>query len=109
MRDYLQIFIEYKVKETNVADYELLMEEIIAKLPDYGAEKIEWFIAQDQPLLYVEMFKVPTVAYYHALKKYRKSKEHSLFGQLDQYIEGGLEKLNCWAFQTQSFKMKKDK
>jgi hypothetical protein len=99
----LQIFIEYTVKATDVDKYEELMKEIIDKLPEYSAEKIQWFRATDQPFLYVEMFQVPNAAHYQALKKLRKSLDHSTFGQLDHFIEGGLEKLNCWAFQTQSF------
>ncbi len=97
----LQIFIEYKVKEDEVSKYEAFMKEVLKKLSDFSAEKIEWFVATDQPFLYVEMFQVPTLAHYQALKKMRKSTEHAIFGQLDQFIEGGLEKLNCWAFQTQ--------
>lgn len=97
----LQIFIEYKVRETEVENYEEIMSEIIAKLPEFSAEKIEWFVSTDQPFLYVEMFQVPTLAHYQALKKLRLSKEHLIFGQLDKFIEGGLEKLNCWAFKTQ--------
>lgn len=97
----LQIFIEYKVKETEVEKYEELMKEILEKLPEYSAKKIQWFVATDQPYLYVEMFQVPNVAHYQALKKLRTSTEHPIFSQLDRYIEGGLKKLNCWAFQTQ--------
>ncbi|RXJ00397.1 hypothetical protein DS745_12775 [Anaerobacillus alkaliphilus] len=97
----LQIFIEYKVKEAEIEKYEGLMKEVLKKLTEFSAEKIEWFVATDQPFLYVEMFQVPTLAHYQALKKLRKSTDHTVFGQLDQFIEGGLEKLNCWAFQTQ--------
>lgn len=97
----LQIFIEYKVKESKLNKYELIMKEVVKKLPEFSAEKIEWFVATDQPFLYVEMFQVPTLAHYQALKKLRKTVDHPLFGQLDDLIEGGLEKLNCWAFQTQ--------
>lgn len=99
----LQIFIEYKVKEAEVEKYEELMKRILEKLPQYNAENIQWFRATDQPFLYVEMFQVPNVAYYQALKKLRKSSEHPTFSQLDKFIEGGLAKLNCWAFQTQPF------
>lgn len=99
----LQIFIEYKVKEAKVEKYEEVMKEILGKLPQYSAEKIQWFSSTDQPFLYVEMFQVPNVAHYQALKKLRKSHVHPIFSQLDDFIEGGLERLNCWAFQTQSF------
>ncbi|MCT8136936.1 hypothetical protein H1D32_03705 [Anaerobacillus sp. CMMVII] len=97
----LQIFIEYKVKEAKVEKYEEIMKEILNKLPEFSAERIEWFVAADQAFLYVEMFQVPTLAHYHALKKLRKSSDHPIFSQLEAYIEGGLEKLNCWAFKTQ--------
>ncbi|OIJ14009.1 hypothetical protein BKP35_07320 [Anaerobacillus arseniciselenatis] len=99
----LQIFIEYKVKEARVEKYEEVMKEVLQKLPEYSAEKIEWFVATDQPFLYVEMFRVPNIAHYQALKKMRQSKDHPVFSKLDEFIEGGLEKLNCWAFQTQPF------
>lgn len=108
MTHSLQILIQYKVSENSVKEYEYLMEEMLGKLPEYGASNIEWFISHDEPFVFVEKFKLPTIAYYHALKKCRKSKEHHLFGQLEQFIEGGLEKLNCWAFQTQSVTMKKE-
>ena len=98
----LQIFIEYKIIDEKVAEYEQVIEQILKELPEYQAEKIEWFVATDQPNLYVEMFQVPTVAHYQALKKLRKCKEHPLFGKIDEYIDGGLNKLNCWAFQRQS-------
>ncbi|MCD8503222.1 MAG: hypothetical protein LRY71_18180 [Bacillaceae bacterium] len=106
MTHTLQFFIEYKVNPNSVKEYECIMEQIVERLPEYGAEKIEWFISQDEPYVFMEKFTVPTLAYYHALKKYRKSKDHQLFGQLDPYVEGGLEKLKCWAFQTQSVTMK---
>lgn len=96
----LQIFIEYKINETEVDQYESVMQEVIRKLPEYSAENIQWFVSTDQPNLYVEMFQVPNIAHYKALKKLRKSYEHPIFSQLDKYIEGGLDRLNCWAFQT---------
>lgn len=95
----LQIFMEYKVKEAEIEPYEEAMKEIIQVLPEYGASQIEWFVAEDQPHLYVEMFEVPTLSHYHVLKKLRRSEEHSLFRKVVPYIEGGAEKIHCWAFQ----------
>lgn len=97
----LQIFIEYKVKEAKIKQYEAIMKDVLEKLEEFQAEKIEWFVGTDQPFLYVEMFQVSNISHYHGIKSLRKSIEHPVFGQLDSFIEGGLEKLNCWAFQTQ--------
>ncbi len=49
--------------------------------------------------LYVEMYEVPTSSHYHALKKLRKSSEHTIFSGIIPFIEGGAEKIHCWAFQ----------
>ncbi|MCM3762235.1 hypothetical protein M3212_15790 [Alkalihalobacillus oceani] len=95
----LQIFMEYKVKEAEIESYEAAMKEVIQALPEYGASRIEWFVAEDQPHLYVEMFEVPTQSHYHVLKKLRRSEEHSLFRTIVPYIEGGAENIHCWAFQ----------
>ncbi|MGO4889827.1 hypothetical protein ACJ2A9_18935 [Anaerobacillus sp. MEB173] len=100
MRENLQIFIEYKIKAEAVQAYEQTMRKIIDLLPEFEAKNIQWFVATDQPHLYVEMFEVPTVAHYHALKKLRRSNDHHLFKELDPLIDGGLQKLNCWAFQS---------
>ncbi|WP_100398037.1 MFS transporter [Bacillus sp. FJAT-44742] len=106
MEATLHIFIEYRIKEEHVKEYEALIENIAASLSEYGAEKFQWYAAEDQPNLYVELFKVPTKSHYHTLKKWRKSKEHPLFGKLDPVIDGGLEKLNCWAFQARTDELK---
>lgn len=99
MSQSLQIFIEYKVKESRVNEYEAIMKAILDTLPEFGASDVQWFVADDQPHLYVEMFKVPTQAHYIALKKLRQSDEHHLFGRIAPLIEGGCEKIHCWAFK----------
>lgn len=95
----LQIFMEYKVKQHKIKDYEQAMEEIIEALPEYGATEIQWFVADDQPHLYVEMFKVPTQSHYVTLKKMRRSRDHHIFGKIAPFVEGGEEKIHCWAFR----------
>lgn len=99
MSESVQIFMEYKVKEEKIVEYELAMKEILAALPEFEATDIEWFVASDQPYLYVEMFKMPTLAHYHAFKKLRRDTDHYLFGKLIPFVEGGIEKIHCWAFQ----------
>ncbi|MBB5174629.1 hypothetical protein [Texcoconibacillus texcoconensis] len=94
----IHVFIEYKVKLSSKKLYEVKMKDVLENLPDYEVEDIEWFEAADQEGLYVEMFKVPTMSHYYALKERRKSPSHAIFGQLDQVVDGGVEKLHCWAF-----------
>lgn len=99
MTKRLQIFMEYKVNKQHIHEYEQAMAIIIDELPQFGASNIQWFVAEDQPYLFVEMYEVPTTAHYHALKKLRQSNEHHIFGQIAPYIGGGTENIHCWAFQ----------
>ena len=94
----LQIFLEYKVKKEFIKEYEKVMKEILIDLGEYGATNIDWYEAADQESLFVEMFKLPTMAHYHSIKKYRQDMNHPLFGRLDPFIEGGSKKVHCWAF-----------
>ncbi|MFC0471213.1 hypothetical protein ACFFHM_12120 [Halalkalibacter kiskunsagensis] len=95
----LQIFMEYKVDETKIKEYEVAMTEIIKTLPNYEAANIQWYVAEDQPYLYVEMYEVPTSSHYQVLKKIRRSTDHPVFSQIVPFISGGAEKIHCWAFQ----------
>ena len=94
----VQIFLEYKVKEDSIKEYEKMMEDVLAGLEKFGASQVDWYEAADQGSLYVEMFKLPTMAHYDTIKKYRQDKDHPLFGKLDPFIEGGCKKVHCWAF-----------
>ncbi|MDT8860979.1 hypothetical protein N0O92_12120 [Alkalihalobacillus sp. MEB130] len=99
MTKRLQIFMEYKIKKELVKEYEEVMKEIMNVLPDYEATNIQWYVADDQPHLYVEMFEVPTPSHYQVLKQLRQSTEHATFSKMVPFIEGGVEKIHCWAFQ----------
>ncbi|WP_026690865.1 MFS transporter [Alteribacter aurantiacus] len=98
MSEKLQIFMEYKVKEDMVTEYEQVMKDILPALSEYGAEEVDWYEAADQKHLYVEMFTLPTMSHYHAMKKRRCTNEHPLFSKLDSLVEGGVKKVHCWAF-----------
>lgn len=102
MTENIHIFIEYKVKEAAVSEYEQYMKKVLQALRDYEASEIEWFVASDQGNLYIEMFKLPTKSHYYALKKLRLDEEHHLFGKLLSFIEGGAKKVNSWAFIKKS-------
>ncbi|MBM7097741.1 hypothetical protein JSY36_18555 [Bacillus sp. H-16] len=98
MNRKLQIFLEYKVKEDRLEEYEELMKDVLPALSEYGAKDVDWYEAADQKTLYVEMFTMPTMSHYHALKKLRCTNEHPLFSKLDHVVEGGIRKVHCWAF-----------
>ncbi|GAE31136.1 hypothetical protein [Alkalihalobacillus hemicellulosilyticus] len=83
----LQIFMEYKIIPQKIKEYEAAMEMVLTTLPNYDVSEIEWFVAEDQPYLYVEMFEVPTVSHYQALKKLRQSTEHPVFSSIVPFIE----------------------
>lgn len=98
MSSPIQVFLEYKIKHDKKEEYELYMPKLLQQLADYEADEIDWYEAADQDYLYVEMFKLPTMSHYYAMKESRSKKDHPLFGELDTFIEGGLHKLHCWAF-----------
>ncbi|WP_026675670.1 hypothetical protein [Alkalihalobacterium bogoriense] len=102
MTESLQIFMEYKVLPQKIKEYEQAMKNILELLPEYEASDIEWYVAADQGALYVEMFTLPTKSHYHVLKKLRQSDEHPVFGQIAPCIDGGSEKIHCWAFYKKS-------
>lgn len=99
MTKALQIFMEYKVNEHYLNEYEQAMERVLEELPQFGATNIQWFVSEEQPFLYVEMYEVPTQSHYHVLKKLRKSTDHHIFGKIAEFIDGGTDKIHCWAFQ----------
>ncbi|MBU9719866.1 MULTISPECIES: hypothetical protein [Bacillaceae] len=94
----LQIFIEYKISADMVHEYENHMQKVLDELRAFGAADVEWFEAADQENLYVEMFLLPTMESYELIKGKRRDGADPVFGQLDKYIVGGLQKLHCWAF-----------
>ncbi len=98
MNQSIRVFIEYKIQADAKVSYEAYMPTILNELAQEGATNIEWFEACDQPLLYVEMFVASSFSHYQRLKELRQIKTHTVFGALDDSIDGGLDKLHCWAF-----------
>ena len=96
----IQIFIEYNIKSSVHYEYEKLMQNVIPMLSEFGAEKIEWYLASKQR--YIEIFRVPTEAHFYALKKLRTSKHHTIFKNFDELVEGGSETIKYWALRNVS-------
>lgn len=94
------MIVQYEIKMSFLEQYQEAMEEIIKMLPSFEAEKFQVSCSSKAPNQFIETITLPTVAHYHALKKLRKSENHNVFGSLDQMILGGLNQMECWAFQT---------
>jgi hypothetical protein len=100
MEKGVRIYIEYKVKPSLIQQYELQMENVLKQLPTFGADHINWFHV-DTEKKYIEMFSLPTISHYVALRKMRAKACHTKFGMLDQFIEGGLQNIQMHAVKVQ--------
>jgi hypothetical protein len=100
----ITVFLEYKVKPDTFQAYETAMEFVSNELHLFGATQFEWYRAIDQPSLYVECFKVQNKNEYETIKNMRISAEHRVYSRLDALVEGGLEKIHCWAFEQLNVK-----
>jgi hypothetical protein len=94
----VRIFIEYKVKPSLIQQYELQMEKVLERLPTFGANQINWFSEDKQK--YTETFSLPTISHFIAFRKLRGEKKNPLFGQLDQFLEGGIENIQIHAVKV---------
>ena len=86
----IQMIIQYEVKQGLLDQYREAIDKISTMLPNFEADM--FFCSQsEQRNMFIESFYVPTEAHYHALKKLRLSRAHSVFGRLDDFVPGGLE------------------
>lgn len=88
--------IHYEVKEKFYQQYKDTIQHILSNLPSFEAVEIKLNESQNKV---IETFLLPTESHYYALKKLRKSKNHSLFGCLDPFIKGGLHKIDCYGLK----------
>ena len=86
----IQMIIHYEVKQSLLGQYREAIDKISAMLPDFEADMFSCSPSEQQNM-FIESFYVPTEAHYHALKKMRLSRAHSVFGRLDNIVPGGLE------------------
>lgn len=102
MKNSLQMYIQYEIKESSVEQYQSLMKNILQTLPAYDAFDIQWENSPGKPNSFTEVFTLPTESHYHALRKMRLSRQHMLFGMLDDCISGGLKQINCFALKNKN-------
>ena len=100
MKNSLQIYLEYEIKQNLQPQYKQIMNTIINTLPQYDASNIQWEKSESSSNRYMETFAVPTESHYHALKRLRTSHRHLLFGLLDECICGGLKEIKCIGLKT---------
>ena len=94
----IQMIIQYEVKQNLLGQYREAMDKISAMLPDFEADMFSCS-QTDQRNIFIESFYVPTEAHYHALKKMRLSRSHSVFGRLEDFIPGGLAHIGFMAIK----------
>ncbi|MHC0039097.1 hypothetical protein [Pseudoneobacillus sp. C159] len=97
MNSQIKMVIHYEVNENFRHQYKNAISHILSQLPTFEANQIKLSESQNQ---IIETFLLPTESHYFALKKLRKSKNHSLFGLLDLYIKGGLEQMECYGIKS---------
>ncbi|HLO11002.1 MAG TPA: hypothetical protein VK190_01975 [Pseudoneobacillus sp.] len=96
MNNEIQMVLQYEVNESSRQQYNEAIHQILSKLPSFEAFQIQLNEAQNTV---IETFLLPTESHYYALKKLRKSKNHSIFGCLDPYIKGGLQQIGCYGIK----------
>lgn len=94
----IQMIIQYEVKQSLLDQYREAIEKISAMLPEFEADMFSCS-QSEQRNIFIESFFVPTEAHYHAMKKLRLSRSHSVFGRLEDFVPGGLERIGFMAIK----------
>jgi hypothetical protein len=94
----IQMIIQYEVKQNLLGQYQQAIHRISEMLPDFEADMFSCS-QSDERNIFIESFFVPTEAHYHALKKMRLSRKHSVFGMLEDCVPGGLERIGFMAIK----------
>ncbi|GAK10321.1 hypothetical protein [Geomicrobium sp. JCM 19038] len=97
----MQIFMEYKVHDDYVVDYERLMPHIKEAMKQFEVWNYRTYKAFDQPNLFVEMFEVTNQQEYEYVKTSRRNENDPVFGKLAPLMTKPLANMNCWAFIEQ--------
>lgn len=94
----IQMIVQYEVKQNLLSQYNETIDKISTMLPDFEADMFSCSKSDDRNF-FVESFYVPTEAHYHALKKMRLSRNHSVFGILEDFVPGGLDSMGFMAIK----------
>lgn len=94
----IQMIIQYEVKQSLLGQYREAIDKISDMLPEFEADMFS-YSQSEQRNMFIESFYVPTEAHYHAMKKLRLSRSHSVFGRLEDFVPGGLEQIGFMAIK----------
>ncbi|MEH7443230.1 hypothetical protein AABM38_05370 [Heyndrickxia sp. MSNUG] len=94
----IQMIIQYEVKQSLLGQYREAIDKISDMLPEFEADMFS-YSQSEQRNMFIESFYVPTEAHYHAMKKLRLSRSHSVFGRLEDFVPGGLERIGFMAIK----------
>ncbi|WP_210367369.1 hypothetical protein [Bacillus sp. REN3] len=98
----IQMIVHYEIKQNLLEPYKEVLSKISAMLPVFEADMFS--CSQSEQLNhFVETFYLPTEAHYHALKKLRLSRSHPVFGSLEDFVPGGLEKIGFAAIKQEHY------
>lgn len=90
-----KVFVEYKVK----ASHRELMMEFLSKLIQEQPQ-VKIYEGTDQPGLIVEEWEGMDNEQYKKMKLERLQADHSKWTQMQDWVEGGKEKVHIWQFQS---------
>lgn len=94
----IQMIIQYEVKQNLLGQYREAIDKISDMLPEFEADMFSYSQSEQRNMI-IESFYVPTEAHYHAMKKLRLSRSHSVFGRLEDFVPGGLERIGFMAIK----------
>ncbi|GAA0341603.1 hypothetical protein GCM10008967_34970 [Bacillus carboniphilus] len=88
----VQMLFQYQIKEHFHVQYKEIMNDMIQTMQSYGASLALW--DEHEKNKFIEVYSVPTEAYYYALKKKRQSSEIFL-----QCLEDPEQQIECLAIK----------
>lgn len=94
----IQMIIHYEIEQSLISQYWEAIDKISAMLPEFEAKRFACS-KNNQQNTFTETFFVPTESHYHALKKLRLSRSHSVFGRLEDFVTGGLDSMEFIAIK----------
>jgi hypothetical protein len=99
----IQVLAEYKIKNEKREEYLRKIKDVAAAMEMIGVEDFTVHEGIDQPGLFVEMFRVPTIEAYRKIKRKRceaKAEPGVFWQSINDCIVGGTEKLHMWTFAS---------
>ncbi|QPC45780.1 hypothetical protein [Mangrovibacillus cuniculi] len=79
------MIFSYNIKPYAKTEYQEWVNKLRHTLPSYDATLLSIHVEDDNKC--IEEINLPTASHFHMLKKWRTEKKHSIFTQLEKWIE----------------------